>query len=98
MKIYRIKMMDKDNYREYMRGGYNYTVDYYDVEAENKDEALAIAKKDNPNYHVRENGVREVDKVEYTVNEKDRLIARIADLEKRLAEAKEELKKFDNLR
>lgn len=61
MKIFRIEMMNGANYSEYMSGGYNYTVMYYDVEAETKEEAIAIAKKDNPNYHIN-TYAREVEK------------------------------------
>lgn len=95
MKIYRVEMMNSSSYHEYMTGGYNYSVIYYDVKAENKEQALAIAKKDNPSYHINEGYVREVNKVEHTTSEKDRIIARIADLEKSLALAKEDLKRFE---
>lgn len=95
MKIYRVEMMDRISYHECMTGGYNYKVIYYDVEAKNKEQALQIAKKDNPSYFLNEGYVREVDKVEYTTNEKDRLIDYIATLEKSLALAKEDLKKFE---
>lgn len=95
MKIYRVEMMDRGSYHEYMTGGYNYKVTYYDVKAENKEQALAFAKKDNPSYFLNEGYVREVAKVEHTTGEKDRIIARIAELEKCLAMAKENLKKFE---
>lgn len=95
MKIYRIEMMDEDNYGKYLSGEYNYSVYRYDVEAETKEQALAIAKTDNPTYYLNKNFVREVDEVKYTTTEKDRIIAQIADLEKRLAQAKENLKNLD---
>ena len=95
MKIYRVEMMDRGSYNAYMTGGYNYKVLYYDVEAENAEQALRIAKKDNPSYFLNKGYVREVDKVEHTTSEKDRIIARIAELEKSLAQAKEDLKRFE---
>ena len=39
MKIFRTEMMNGASYGEYMSGGYNYTVMYYDVEAETKEKA-----------------------------------------------------------
>ena len=95
MKIYRVEMMDRGSYNAYMTGGYNYKVLYYDVVAENAEQALRIAKKDNPSYFLNKGYVREVDKVEHTTSEKDRIIARIAELEKSLAQAKEDLKRFE---
>lgn len=94
MKIFRTEMMTESNYSTYMGGGYNYKVDYYDVEAETREEAIAIAKKDNPNYHVN-TFTREVEKKEFTATEKDKLIARIAELEETLAAYKKYLKEFD---
>lgn len=94
MKVFRTEMMNWANYTEYMSGGYNYTVYYYDVEAETKEEAIAIAKKDNPNYHIN-TYAREVEKREYTTTERDRLIARIAKLEETLAACKKDLEKLE---
>jgi 3-hydroxyacyl-CoA dehydrogenase len=94
MKIFRTEMMNWANYTEYMSGGYNYTVYYYDVEAETKEEAIAIAKKDNPNYHIN-TYAREVEKKEYTTTEKDRLIARITELEETLAGYKKDLENLE---
>lgn len=94
MKIFRTEMMNSVSYGEYMCGGYNYTVMYYDVEAETKEEAIAIAKKDNPNYHIN-TYAREVEKKKYTTTEKDRLIARIAELEETLAAYKKDLKNLE---
>ena len=94
MKIFRIEMMDESNYGIYMCGGYNYKVDYYDVEAETSEEAITIAKKDNPNYHVN-TFVKEVEKKGFTTNEKDKLIERIAELEKTLAAYKKYLKEIE---
>lgn len=94
MKVFRTEMMDESNYGIYMCGGYNYKVDYYDVEAETKEEAITIAKNDNPNYHIN-TFVKEVEKKEFTINEKDKLIEHIAELEKTLAAYKNYLKEFD---
>jgi uncharacterized membrane protein len=94
MKIFRTEMMNWASYSEYMSGGYNYTVMYYDVEAETKEEAIAIAKKDNPNYHIN-TYAREVEKKAYTTTEKDRLIARIVELEETLAACKKDLEKLE---
>ena len=94
MKIFRTEMMNGANYNEYMSGGYNYTIMYYDVEAETKEEAIAIAKKENPNDDSNTYG-REVEKKEYTVTEKDRLITRIAELEEALAAYKKDLENLE---
>lgn len=94
MKIFRTEMMDESNYGVYMSGGYNYKVNYYDVEAETKEEAITVAKKDNPHYHVN-TFVKEVEKKEFITTEKDKLIKRIAELEKTLATYKKYLKEFD---
>ena len=94
MKIFRTEMMNRANYSEYMSGGYNYTVMYYDVEAETKEEAIAIAKKNNPNYYFN-TYAREVEKKEYTTTEKDRLIVRIAELEEILASYKKDLENLE---
>ncbi len=94
MKIFRTEMMNGASYNEYMSGGYNYTVMYYDVKAETKEEAIAIAKKDNPDYYIN-TYTREVEKKEFTITEKDRVIARIAELEKTLAEYKKDLERLE---
>ena len=94
MKIFRTEMMNGASYSEYMSGGYHYTVMYYDVEAETKEEAIAIAKKDNPDYHIN-TYAEEVEKKEFTTTEKDRVIARIAELEETLAEYKKDLERLE---
>ena len=91
MKIYRIEMMDGINFGRFMLGSNEYCTDCYDVEAENEEAALTIAKQDNPSYHINERFVEEVAERRYTICEKDRLIARIAELEEELAEAKNKL-------
>lgn len=94
MKIFRTEMMDETNYGKYMSGNFSYAVDYYDVEAETKAEAIAIAKKDNPSYHIN-TYVIEVEKKVFTTTEKDRLIARIAELEETLQAYKKDLEKLE---
>ena len=94
MNIYRIEMMTSKSYDIYMRGGYGYKVEYYDVEAESKEQALDIARKDNPDYHFNRNYVNKVRKREYTATQKDKMIEKIANLEKELEEMREGLKKL----
>ena len=96
MKIYRIEMMNETSYHNYMCGGNNYRVDYYDVEADNVEQALAIAKQDNPSYCINAGFVREIAEKHYITSEKDKLIARIANLEKELEVAKNKLREFEN--
>ena len=64
MKTYRIEMMDKRSYNEYMTGGYNYTIQRFDIEAETPEEALAIAKNNNPNLIANEGYIRTVEELE----------------------------------
>ena len=96
MKIYRIEMMNSENYNTMMTGGYGYRVDYYDVEAESEEQALAIAEHDNPSYYLHKGYVREVAKREHTTSEKDRTVARIAELEKALETARNYLRELEN--
>ena len=91
MKFYRIEMMDDGNFGSYMTGSNQYKIEYYDVEAENEEQALAIAKHDNPNYHINNGFVIQVAKKSYTASEKDKLIIHIAELEEDLANAKNKL-------
>ena len=96
MKIFRTEMMSETNYNEYMSGWNNYTIMYYDVEAETKEEAITIAKKDNPDYHINIYA-REVEKKEFTTTEKDRVIARIAELEEALVAYKKDLERLEKM-
>ena len=64
MKIYRIEMMDKGSYNEFMTGGYDYRVQYFEIEAETAEEALAIAKANNPNLVANEGHIRTVEELE----------------------------------
>ena len=91
MKIFRTEMMDSNSYGTYMTGGYGYKVVYYDVEAETREEAVKIAKRDNSDYQVNEFYAREVPKVEHITPRKARLTARLAELEASLEWVKKEL-------
>lgn len=96
MKIFRTENMTWKDHCECMCGGYNYRINYYDVEAETMEEALAIAKRDYPNRFIG-GYAREVKEKEYTLTEKEKLISRIAELEKALEECKKALEEFENL-
>ena len=48
MAIYRIEMMTKSDYHEYMMGGYSYWGCKIDIEANTADDAVEIAKSNNP--------------------------------------------------
>lgn len=91
MKNYRVEMMNEASFHNYMCGGNGYRVDYYDVEADSVEQALVIAKQDNPSYHINANFVRKISEKQYTTNERDKLMAHIANLEKELEAARNKL-------
>ena len=62
--LYRIEMMSKNDYHDYMAGGYNYSVRKIDIEADTAEEALEIAKKNNPYMVFNESYVRTVAELE----------------------------------
>ena len=62
--LYRIEMMSKNDYHNYMTGGYNYSVRSIDIEANTAEEALEIAKKNNPYMVFNESYVRTVAELE----------------------------------
>lgn len=95
-KIFRTEMMDRSSYNAYMTGGFNYKVTYYDVEAENLEEAVAIAKRDNSDYFINKYYAKEVPKVEHVVTRKARLMAQLADAEALLETIKKELAEEEN--
>ena len=64
MKTYRIEMMDRKSYNEYMTGGYNYRVQCFDIESETVEEALEIAKNNNPDLIANENHILTVEELE----------------------------------
>ena len=71
MKTYRIEMMDRGSYHEYMTGGYSYRVQYFEIEAETAEEALAIAKANNPNLVANEGYIRTVEELEAERKERE---------------------------
>ena len=83
MKMFRIEMMTKDDYRAFMAGGYNYTVKYFDIEAETGENALAIAKANNPELVANEGYIRTVEELE-TARKKWEAICKAKE-EKRIA-------------
>ena len=95
MKFYRIEMMTNASFHNYMCGGNNYRVEYYDVDADTAEQAAAIAKQDNPNYHINDGYVCEIAEKLFTTSEKDKLVAHIANLEKELEDAKNKLLKME---
>lgn len=64
MAIYRIEMMTRGDYHEYMTGGYNYWVRKVDIEANAAEEAVEIAKNSNPDMVVNSDYVRTVAELE----------------------------------
>ena len=78
MKIYRIEMMDRSNYHWYKVGGQNYKVQCFNIEAETAEEALTIAKNNNPNLIVNEDCIYTIE--EYKAKEHEKKI-RMAEVE-----------------
>jgi septal ring factor EnvC (AmiA/AmiB activator) len=64
MTTYRIEMMARGDYHEYMMGGNNYWVRKVDIEANTADEAVEIAKKNNPEMVINTDYVRTVAELE----------------------------------
>jgi hypothetical protein len=64
MTIYRIEMMTESDYHNYMMGGYNYWVHKVDIEANTAEEAVEIAKRNNPNMIINEDYVKTVAELE----------------------------------
>ena len=64
MATYRIEMMTRGDYHEYMMGGYNYWVRKVDIEANTADEAVEIAKNNNPEMIINSDYVRTVAELE----------------------------------
>lgn len=98
MAIYRIEMMTSSNYLNYRTGG-NYSVSKVDIEAGSAEEAVEIAKKNNPHMVINESYVRTVAELEAKRNAEykaqlkakaekaDKAEARKAEREKAKAEA-----------
>ena len=91
--LYRIEMMSKSDYHDYMTGGYNYSVRKIDIEAGSAEEALEIAKKNNPYMVFNESYVRtvaeleELEELKAKAEKADKAKARKAEREKAKAEA-----------
>ena len=89
MKTYRVEMMTKEHYINYLSGGNNYYVDVVEVKAENKEEAIATAKNNYANYVINEKNVKTVEEFE---NEKLEQQEKWARKEKELADRKAKAK------
>ncbi len=63
-EIYRVEHMTRNSYDEYMGGGYNYTVQYEDVLAENAKEAAAIVKATYRSHVINDGYVKTVAELE----------------------------------
>jgi hypothetical protein len=64
MTTYRIEMMTTNHYHNFMMGGNNYWVDKVDIEANTAEEAIEIAKKNNPEMIINTNYVKTVAELE----------------------------------
>ena len=64
MTTYRIEMMTTNNYNKFMTGSNNYWVDKIDIEANTAEEAVEIAKKNNPEMVINTNYVKTVAELE----------------------------------
>jgi hypothetical protein len=64
MTTYRIEMMTTNDYHEFMMGGNNYWVNRIDVEANTTEEAIEIAKKNNPEMIINTTYVKTVAEIE----------------------------------
>ena len=62
MTTYRVERMTATNYGRMMRGEYNYTVEKIDIVAENKEDAIAKARKNG--YIVNEIYVKTLEEIE----------------------------------
>lgn len=58
MAIYKVEMMDKGSFNNYMSGYWNYSVKKIDVEAKTAEEAIAIAKALYPEMVINEGWVK----------------------------------------
>ena len=64
MTTYRVEMMTDSDYCKYMKGGYNYKICKVDIEANTAEEAVEIAKNNNPKMIVNTGYVRTVAELE----------------------------------
>jgi hypothetical protein len=72
---YRVEMMTREDYHEYMMGGSNYWVRKVDIEANTAEEAVEIAQRSNPAMVINDSYVRSVAELEAEA------AARIADFQ-----------------
>ena len=82
-KTYRVQRMTEQNYNEFMNGGYDYTVEKIEVEAESIEEAIAKASAEG--YRVNENSIVTAEEAE---KEAEAFRARIAENRRKEAEQK----------
>jgi thiamine pyrophosphate-dependent acetolactate synthase large subunit-like protein len=64
MAIYRVEMMTRGDYHEYMTGSYNYWIRKVDIEASTAEEAAEIAKNNHPEMVINTDYVRTVAELE----------------------------------
>lgn len=64
MKAYRIRFFTEDNYHKYMSGYNNYICDYMTVNANSKEEAVAIAKTKKSGYRIDEFSVQDFETIQ----------------------------------
>lgn len=64
MAIYRVEMMTRSDYNKFMMGDYNYWVRKVDIEADTINEAVEIAKYNNPEMVINADYVRTVAELE----------------------------------
>ena len=89
MTTYRIEMMTAKHYHEFMMGGNNYWVDRIDIEANTAEEAIEIAKKNNPEMVINTDYVKTVAELEeMEAKRKAEFEARLKAEEEKKAKAK----------
>ena len=70
MTTYRIEMMTKGDYHDYMTGGNSFRVCKVDIEADTVEQAIAITKQENPEMMINVNYVRTVAELEETASKR----------------------------
>ena len=89
MTTYRIEMMSANNYNKFMTGSNNYWVDKIDIEANTAEEAVEIAKKNNPEMVINTDYVKTVAELEeMEAKRKAEFEARLKAEEEKKAKAK----------
>ena len=71
MMTYRVEMMDRGSYCDFMEGGHNYKVQYFEIEAETAEEALAIAKHNNPDLVANKGYIHTIEELEAERKERE---------------------------